>query len=228
MKLNLSYRLFVVTLSCLFLSSCFDLREKIYLKKDGSGTFSFTIDLAQSKLFLDMAKKFSDSDQASPTANLNSSFDKSKEELEAIKGITNVRPISDEKNYIFGIQFDFANISALNLALEKALIKDDKSKSSFVKYQFNKGQLERVEIVNIKERIISEANQDSKVKNAGFNPSNLFFDVNYITTYSFDTKIKEVSNENSIISQDGKTVIVSQRIFDESDNVKNLSNKIFF
>jgi hypothetical protein len=212
------------------LTSCFDLKEKIYIRKDGSGTFTFTVDMGQSKMLLDMAKRMSGDDKlSSPTNNINNSFDKGKSDLEKIKGITNVKSITDENNYVFGVQFDFANIEALNKALEKTLKKDEtKGGGSYVEYRWRKGELERLEKTNMKEKILTEVKKEKQLEASGFDPSSIFYDVKYSTIFSFENKVKDVSHKGATLSEDGKTVTVVQKLFNDNDKNKNLQNKITF
>lgn len=208
------------------LTSCFDLKEKVFLKKDGSGTFTFTIDMSQSKLFLDMAKRMTEDPDDSPATKVNSSFDENKDDLEKIKGITNVRSIVDEINYTYGFQFDFANVNALNEAIGKTLGKDRKNKNSFVQYRYNKGEFERVEEAVLKNKLESEMKKGGKAE--AFSSSAIFHDVRYITEYTFERKIKNVDQDKAQISADGKTVTLTQMIFDENAEVKSLKSKIRF
>lgn len=215
----------ILALFSISLSSCFDLKEKVYLKKDGSGTFSFTIDMSQSKLFLDMAKRLSDDQNSSPTRKVHSSFDESKETLEKIKGITNVQSIMDEQNYVFGFKFDFANVNALNEAIAKTIGKD-KNNKDYVQYRYNKGVFERLEDNILKSKIEGEVKKNEKAE--AFSASNIFHDVRYITEFTFESKVKNVDQEKAQISADGKTVTLTQMIFDESAEVKSLKSTIRF
>mgnify|MGYP000751864680 CR=1 FL=1 len=45
-------RIALILLIPFLLSSCFDIKEEIYLKKNGSGTYQFVIDMSKLKLLI--------------------------------------------------------------------------------------------------------------------------------------------------------------------------------
>ncbi len=110
--MKLHYICFVLFSLC-SLTSCFELREEISIRADGSGKYALILDMAQSKHLIN--KKINDSEM--PLVGLDSAFIRSAKRLNQLDGISEAKGIKDLKKYIFGVQFRFKNTDALNHAL---------------------------------------------------------------------------------------------------------------
>ncbi len=101
------------------LVSCITFEESYYLKKDGSGSFEFKVDMSQ---LITMMKAFEGmEEQTDEKATDAIDFDKEVEKLKAIEGITNVKVMEDEEKGLFSMSFDFKDYEALNKAHHEAL-----------------------------------------------------------------------------------------------------------
>lgn len=103
----------------IFLTSCFEIREEFDIKSNGSGTYKFVMDMAQmGEMMKSMQESMPDSAKQESDGSMgNIVAQGSAKDLEGIEGITNIISINDKETFIFGAQFDFANIDALNKAL---------------------------------------------------------------------------------------------------------------
>ena len=118
----LPYRkLLLLILLVASLSSCFELREELTIQADGSGTFKLVADFSEHQQMLKELSEKADTAHFpfgnQKTPDLASILGFGSENFAKINGIQNTKSVSDTVNYIFGFQFDFTDINALNLAL---------------------------------------------------------------------------------------------------------------
>ena len=101
-----------------FLSSCFELREELDFNKNGSGKYAVILDLSDSREVI--KRQFSGSGNfRNPFVGMDSAFRKGAESLNGMKGISVAESISDTVNFVFGMRFNFADVGALNRALNE-------------------------------------------------------------------------------------------------------------
>lgn len=227
MKLRLLPYLF--TVFALFgLTGCFELEEKAHFNKNGSGSYQFTVDLAQLGSFINMMEAMSeDSEEAekSPKDEIKEGFSETKTKLEKVRGISNIASINDEENFRFGFSFDFANVDALNNGMNAIFdVKKDGEPIDITFFSYKKGKLERFEHQNL-EDIWTETNEDSDVK---VEPAAFMKDFRYTTIYTFEEPIKNVSNQGVLLSPDRKTVTNSIQPFGSESETASLRNVIDF
>ncbi|MGF1532330.1 MAG: hypothetical protein ACFCUI_01400 [Bernardetiaceae bacterium] len=100
-----------------FLTACFEIKEEIKLRKDGSGNYAFTLDMSQ---LVTMAEAFrEESEEDSPSNKLLEGTAGSFAKLEGIRGISNVQETTDEEAGVLSVSFDFRDMDALNEAFRK-------------------------------------------------------------------------------------------------------------
>lgn len=220
---------FLLTVFALFgLTGCFELEEKAHFNKDGSGNYQFTIDLAQLGSFINMMEAMDsnkDVEEASPKDEIKKGFEESKSELADIKGISNVTPIEDEENFRFGFSFDFKDINALNAGMNKIFdIKEDGEPVDMTFFSFRKGRLERFEHQDMA-GMLNKASENGKVEIDG---GAFMKDFRFTTIYTFEEPIKNVSNQEVMLSPDRKTVTNSVQPFNTEDKHLSLQNAIDF
>jgi hypothetical protein len=242
--------LIACTLFCC--TACFDIQENFFLKKDGSGTFSFVIDMSQFKsmmaMFDGIGSAFEDKDKRnekakkekkkSPNEKLSSTFEKTRRKLLNTGGISNVKSIEDTTNLIVGISFDFKNIIALNDAMNKLFegdsVNSDTSKVTYFEYK-NK-QLTRLEVLDSKSILgktnAMSAQKDDNAESMPFDVEKLFGDVTYSTNYEFEDKIDAVQNENALLSTNMQKVTLKIYPFvtpkDSTQKKHSIGNSISF
>jgi hypothetical protein len=221
-------------ISLIVCTGCFDLNEYIFLKKDGSGKFSFIIDMskmmAMSKL-LDEGKETKTKDESD---QVSSTFDRSKKKIINLPGISNYLEILDTVNYKFGFSFDFKNMESLNKAMNIVFAEDTAAAiTNYTYFEFKNNELSRLEPNDVTRLIkgpaSTEATSMSGPKNSLFNFDALFSDISYTTQYEFEQAIDSVSNENSLLSANKRKVTLSCHPFakDSISMACSLKNKIF-
>lgn len=226
MKIN--YLIFISFL--ILLTSCFEVREEIDLKNDGSGTYQMVLDLSKSKSMLDVAMKMTESDEkmqatGNPFADVDSAFVKGAQSLNGMEGITNAKGAYDRQNYIFVTKFDFKNIDALNDALNEMNKRKYPELESFpVTYKFEKKVFERTNHFHIKDLAnFSEQAGGDEQKLAQVQA------VMKTATYTClirtpEGKIKKFSNQKAVLSEDKKELRLSANLIEVSEGKISLAN----
>ncbi|NMM49549.1 hypothetical protein [Marinigracilibium pacificum] len=235
----MSKRLFFSLLAIVVtMSSCFNFKETIFLKKNGSGTYTFTIDMSALKPMMEAFQNMADSadseadGEGGPT-DMTKKFDKDmvkdKEILESVEGITNVESISDEDTFIFGLKFDFDNVNSLNTALNKMNKSENEDFEEREFFQYNKKSFERLNFFLDKGELQDELKDESDedMSEAEFEQMmQMFGDMTYTTEYIFEEPVKDVSNNDALMTPDRKKVTIETKILKEDK--KNSPTKFTF
>jgi len=126
------------------------------------------------------------------------------------------------------MSYDFANLEVLNLttkdSVTSSIPKFAGSKKGFQRFK-NEDDDKMTDLSGLLNGV-NESDQENKTEEKiSIGMLKLFADkITYTTIYHFDKKIKSVSNPNSKISADGKTVEMTFSLLDEEK--VDLSNKI--
>ena len=236
----------ITALALLCCTACFDIQENIFLKKDGSGNFSFVVDMGEVKSMMQMfdeAKNTSDDKgernerkgsekekKKSSDKKLNSTFEITRRKLLNTQGISNVKAIEDTANYTFGISFDFKNIVALNDAMNKLFEDDTATATKKVTYfEYKDRQFKRLETLDSKSILgksssLSLSGDNKNNDNFGFDADKLFSTVTYTTNYEFEEKIISTQNQSALLSANMQKVSLKLYPFAaEKDSTKTKS-----
>ncbi len=230
----------------LLFTSCLHIVEEITVKKDGSGSYTMTIDMSEVKSMMDALKSMGEqtdeeksSDQpeeaneedAQETTEDNSMLQMGTElssvanSLRGIAGLSNVREINDTSTYLFGYSFDFANIEVLNKAIR--IINREKYDSKVEEaFRFKSGNFERLNAADIGEQFkktLTEVEEEDEEGNADMVKA-FFSSMTYKQVYRFpDARIKKSSNPLSELSSDGQSVTILLKPLDEEQQKKKPS-----
>lgn len=179
----------------------------------------------ESEMDSEMAEMEREENQKAPDKEF-SDFDESRKKISKIPGISNVRGVRDEKNFRFGINFDFADIEALNRALHGLQKNPGKEVAYFT---LTRGALERRPIVGFQEALKKkmQKGKDGQAK-PDFNPALLGIKFLYITEYTFAREVRRVSNPRAQVLADKHTVRMEHSMFDPDQQETNVGNKVEF
>ena len=214
-------------MSALLLQSCFEIRETLKVNKDGSGTFSLTIDLSQVKSMLEGFGGGEDSENTSPFANMEEEYESTRDELGLIEGISNISFTSEMDGYMVTSSFDFSSIDALNRGMD--IVYDNVSEDGDVAeyYKMSKKSFERTARHNFLDMVKEELGSE-EMQVEGLDLASLFSEVAYINEISFNGKtIKKVKSGLAVISGDQTSVSNTYYIFKtDADQSLEFSLKI--
>ncbi|MCU0451286.1 MAG: hypothetical protein MUC97_15850 [Bernardetiaceae bacterium] len=209
------------------LTACYEIREEVDIKKDGSGTYAMIIDMSQSKDLLEMAMAMSENKDKLPTSEIDSAFDKGTARFKNMPGISNAQPINQPKEFVFGMRFDFKDMAALNNALrqnpEQAAANNAPAPEVF---KFSKRTLERTSLFHFKElnslAELQKNPEDAEQMRA------LLQTATYACIVRVEGKIKKFSNEKAELAYTGKEVRFSAPLLDLIDGKANCANVVKF
>ncbi len=226
----------VFALLIVFLAtSCFQIREKIFFKSDGSGSFELTMDMSQ---MMAMMQGFADSmgedmESEEEGESQDTTFNAQIPKLEALAGITKVTT-SSSKEGVSTLKFDFKSIDVLNQALNVVYETEKNPEVGEVKFfTMEKNKVVRHEgfdlfkeiTKSMKDEMGAQEDEDFDLKSSPY--AAMMSGMGYTTEYQFDKKISKYSNKAALLSQDKKSITISY-MFMEEDQPETLANEISF
>ncbi len=127
---------FVTILLILFVSlsttSCINFLERVFFNTNGSGEYSFSVDMSELKSIAEMTGEEISSNEIMKGMNMNEN--EMIQKLEAIEGISNVKTEFDDENFKVTIGFDFADVDALNVGMSTYMA--DSTKTELQIFEF--------------------------------------------------------------------------------------------
>ncbi|WP_299251097.1 hypothetical protein [uncultured Cytophaga sp.] len=221
---------YCIILGALF--SCFEIKENIVLKNDGSGTYSFLMDLSQIKPLFTMSRDFNRSfnDSTSklktnlsapnPLLQMKVKFDALQQTLEAVDGISNYKTVCDTTSYIIGATYSFKNIESLNKSINVLRSSSENpSNGAATHYTYDSKHFSKINDISKADITGPSSKNDSLT-------TELFKTARYTLTCTFEKKIKDVSNPLYFISADGKTLFYSGSMLDIMTQKNNIGNEV--
>jgi len=224
------------------LSSCI-FTEEIYVKNDGSGSYSFKMDMSEMMESIDMSSKDSLKEpQALDTIvffkdlleekkdSIKKLSEKEQASLEAIQDLKLHMQIDEEKGKMlldFGLEFeDMSELKNMQDKIAKAQElnenKDSKLMSKAdIDYSFD-GKIFRRNVImkDLSEEKIQEIEQSIK-------QSSSFLDgTQYKIIYHFESEIENISFKDALISEDRKTLTIEVPMDSVMKNPKWLDFKV--
>lgn len=212
------------------LSSCLEITEQVRMHEEGSGQFTFTVDMSEAKPLLDIAKGFSeDADPEEVSGDLNTGMEDAHKRLQSVKGIHNAALIRSNSGLLSGVTFEFDNVEALNKAVN--VVQNSKSDKHEQYFSWNGKQLHRLNTLKIENDIKDRSDNgldglDLTVN--GKSMKDLMKNMVYRTEYTFDKPIKGISNSNATLSADKRKVTLERYLLDDTRKANSLENKIQF
>ncbi len=213
---------FLIIVISFSMTSCINFIEHVLFHKNGSGTYTASIDM--SKLG-DMIKSLGDdADAETGLGEMNNEFKKASRKIEAQEGVTNVRTDFDEESFKMSISFDFQDIDALNRGMS-AYYHDSERDGNEVQQHifFTKGRksITRTSYSKLTEALTEALKEDGEVT---MDPAVLLGDMYFQLEMSFEGGIKSVSNNEYSQGTGAQKNSLTWRkyIFKESDANKNM------
>jgi hypothetical protein len=220
------YSLFIIAALAICLTSCFDLKEEISINSDGSGSFIQTIDLGDNPMMQMALNMQNDSTQDADNGmnKMDSTMQETKEKLSKIKGISNVRTATATEGLKYTIMYDFADVDALNRAVNAA--KEEKESQMKViqkQYSFKKGKFTRANAFSMGDNGMDmseimggkkgdeDTEQTEEEKAQMKQMMQMFFgSASYTYIVHVPNKVKSYSNKsNTTVSEDKKTLTMT-------------------
>ena len=209
------------------LSSCFDVTEEIKLNNDGSGELKLIVDLSQSKTNLaGYLENGNINGVEIPTkSEIKSEIKKLKKTLSKIKGISKVSTKSDFKDFVFEVKAGFANMKALNKAINASVKTFNQTPFPIPRYKhfdFEKGKFSRLF------EYTDERFTDDEYDNFNAMVKYIMESANIVSIYRFEDPIKNQSNRQAQLSPSKKAIKLEGNIAEFVTGKVTLENHISF
>jgi len=197
---------------CLFLTSCFEITERIKHHDDQSGEYTLMVDFSQSWLKTRSAIWLEEVDgvKIPNEQEIIQKLNDFKAKVSKIEGISNVSTKTDFDKYIFIIKLDYKNLKALNEVVNTL----NKQKNQIHFTGDSKG-FERVASYPIPENLLKDDKKKEDLEKASI-----------IAIYTFDRDIATTKNPNSKISKNKKTVFLKQSMYSVLKKSSLMNNEI--
>ena len=220
-----AYSILLLTILLPFLSSgCFEIREEVNMKADGSGEVLVVFNLSKSKgrLRQYMTMEKVESYRVPSKAEVESLLLQVKNTMRVVEGITYAEAKSDWSNFIFQFNARFDNLTALNKAitlLSRQLEFVDMPPVTQANFEYGNGIFHRffdyppnpedfARLPSI-QRLMLESSQ-------------------MIGIYRFEKSVKSTSHAKSILSPSGKSVMLKMPLSQLLTGTGSLENTITF
>ncbi len=253
MKNLKSLFLAVLTISVTALSGCLHIIEEATFRNNGSGSYKMTLDMSEMKGMMDMVKNMGgdssvmnmgadstsiqgegdytppadDVAAEDPMGGLGEQMSSVSATIKGVPGITNVVEIKDTSTFMFGYTFDFADIASLNRALK--IINKDKYETKVEEvFRFKGKSFERLSTGDIGKEM-QKAMMDNGAGEDGEEGSmdmvKMFLaEMSYKQIYHFpDRSVKKSDNKLGEISDNGHTLTINLKPFDEEQQKNKAS-----
>jgi hypothetical protein len=198
----------------LCLTACFDITEEVTVAKNGSGSYTQTINAEKMQEQLAFFAAMDTTGQMVPKLKqgIDSSLRDNWEKFKNIKGISNLK-IENAKDFVYTVKFDFTDILALNSALNT----DKKEAKDKDAYSWKKGKLTRKDLgLNLADLGMEDANQQMDMVKG------MMGEANYTLIFRLPKAVKSVSNEDAKIGDDKMTVTHKVSMLDIIEKKANL------
>ncbi len=193
------------------LSSCFDFLEIITITKDGSGSYTTSLDATTLQEQMKLMVAFDSTGEMASGFNhsMDSTYQESIRKYKTVSGITNVVGNTSKEN-VYSISLDFENIEALN----RAIYLDKNVESAKDIYGWKKGNLTRK---NNDLNLIDEEDESQAEMMKSMIQEN-----KYTVIINAPGKIKSTGNKGAVISDDKKSVTLVSKLTDLMDMAATL------
>ena len=213
----------LLTLS-FFLTGCFEIFEEVDMNNDGSGSVVLTINGSQSKENL---KNYMNTEEVQGVkvpkrADIDQTIDRIEAVLKGVKGISNVQTTTDYESFILKMTGDFANVKALNTAINE--VSDELNRSAYEtikkdNFAYAKNKFSRLFDYPLDKEIYNKLD---------FGARFVLETAQLTSIYRFNKKVKNVSNPKAEISPSGKSVKLKSNLSGFVKGEVNLANDISF
>jgi len=215
----------ILAVACLLTTtSCVSFLEKVFFRANGSGTYSFSVDMSS---MMEMAGMMGDEMDADSLLNeLNMDEAGTMAKLEAIDGVSNVRPEFNKETNILSMNFDFADIKALNAGISAYL--HDSTQAEIIQYEIftQKGNsIERNNLNLLMDTFQKSMMQGSEEEEDEFSMEfvkMMFSDMYYAVEIEVEEGIKSFKNEE-YERKDDNTITWKTYPFNELNKKENIS-----
>lgn len=204
-------QMFALGCIAICLSSCFDILEIISFNKDGSGSYTTTLDVSGLKEQMKLMSSLDTTGNMESGFNysMDSTYKESIRKYKSVSGISNVVGSTAKENE-YTITLDFASVDALS----RAIYLDKNTEDAKNIYSWKKGNFLRT---NNSLNLVDDGDEEQAEMMKTFIAEN-----KYTIIVNAPGKIKSAGNRNAVISEDKKSVKLVTKLTDLLDAKSSL------
>jgi len=222
LKINYLYRL-LLFLPLLTLTSCFDIIEEVNLNEDGSGTFSLTVNMSQSKskLITAMLLDSVEGHKVPKREDIKKQINEIAFAAQKTEGIKDVKTVQDFDNFIFSFKCSFSSLTAMNNLIEE--IKKTHHAKDFLTSGTKHFEYDKKNNIYIRHGNYSIGQEYSKLKSID---KSILSNAAFISISRFNKEVVSTINSNAKLSPTKKAVMLRVNVAHIIKGTENFSNKI--
>lgn len=216
-------RLFLLCVPLLFLTSCFDILDKVNVKADGTGEYTIILNASKSKTRLASISKMEtiNGKKVPKKTDIENKINEAAKIFKGTPGISNVKTSMDFDNYIIKLSCNFKKIENINAGLEK--LKAQNILGKMVPTLVYSQNLEKKTFTRNKVNTFKEDyNKMSKADKEVFN------NARYTSIMQFESTVKSQTNNTYVLSPNKKALKLEADILDLILQKKQTQNTILF
>ncbi|MEG0761053.1 hypothetical protein [Chryseobacterium sp.] len=215
------YFLFLIPL--LFLTSCFDILDKVNIKADGSGDYTLILNASKSKTRIASLSKMEtvNGKKIPKKSEIEAKINQAAHIFKSTPGISNVKTSMDFDNYIIKLSCSFKKIENINAGLEN--LKAKKILGKMIPTNMYNQNIEKKTFTRNKTNTFKE--DYNKLTAAD---KEVFATAKYVSVMQFENAIKSQSNSVYLLSPNKKALKLEGNILDFILQKKQLQNNILF
>lgn len=208
-----------------FLDVGLDLYETGRIHHNGSGQLELIADLTKAEQLIQVASLLTENTSDTVKKSVKEAFSEAADILKCVTGVNNVVTEHNATMLYFKLRFEFSSVKALNEAVHQLYA--HVSYPGCTSFKMDRRSFVRVDTQNVAQLLAHYCAQtDPYIANL---ISKTFLSaVTYHLTYSFDREIKKVTHTLASISEDRKTVLLTQSLANAQENKLSLSTTISF
>lgn len=216
-------RLFLLCIPLLFLTSCFDILDKVNVKADGTGEYTIILNGSKSKTRLASISKMEtiNGKKVPKKADIENKINEAAKIFKGTPGISNVKTSMDFDNYIIKLSCNFKKIENINAGLEKLKAQNILGKmipTQIYSQNLDKKTLTRNKVNTFKTDYEKMSKADKEV----------FNDARYTSIMQFESTVKSQTNNAYVLSPNKKALKLEADILDLILQKKQIQNTILF
>ncbi|MCE7992276.1 MAG: hypothetical protein HEP71_09860 [Roseivirga sp.] len=206
LKRRILINLLVIVMAFSF-TSCINIVEKVFFKKNGSGTYTMTLDMSKVANMLTMFGEDEMTEMEDAMNGMNEGFEQAKAKLEGVTGISNINQEMDKKTLTYTMAFDFRDVDALNDGLNRYFANEDDN-GEYTYFTSKKKQFTRTSMDRFSKALNEEM---ASSEDSHFDPAILMGDAYFESILIFEKDIK--SHSNTDYKKDGNRKISLKKFF---------------
>ncbi len=215
----LGWLLLIIATVC---SSCFEIVEEIQLQENGSGQFTFIVNMSESKVKLHSVMSL-DSVQGYkvPTkAEINQQMSNIRQRLGNIQGLTNAQVSFDYNEFIGTVKFSFKSVDQINAAMSVIMDAYKVKDYSVPYYQYNATHRLFTRTFNTLPKTLAQYNRLKK------EDREIFQKARFTSVFKFSREVRESGNTLARVSNNKKAVMQQTSMHNVITNTTRINQSI--